>query len=61
MVIPPESGVATCMNCRWLFISPDPERIRRCWDCKQTEDSYEPPTAKITQVEGSLQSYQDGS
>lgn len=47
MVEPPEPGVQTCMKCGWKFVSPDPERLRRCPDCKQTEDVYQPRTGTV--------------
>ena len=42
MVEPPAPGVVVCQRCGWLFVSPDPERIRRCADCKRREDDYQP-------------------
>lgn len=39
---PSKPGVRECMSCKWLFVSPDVERIRRCADCKNNNDQYEP-------------------
>lgn len=51
MAEPPEAGTCLCMSCQKFFVSPDPERIRRCTDCKQHEDGYQPPLARLTQVD----------
>lgn len=43
---PSQPGVRQCMCCRWLFVSPDAERIRRCADCTEADD-YAPRSAKV--------------
>jgi DNA-directed RNA polymerase subunit RPC12/RpoP len=44
----PEAGVRPCMKCGWLFVSPDPERVRRCQDCKQKQEVfYQPRTLRV--------------
>jgi hypothetical protein len=48
MVEAPEPGIRRCMRCDWLFVSPDPERVRRCQDCKaEPEADYVPRTGRI--------------
>jgi hypothetical protein len=43
------------MRCGWLFVSPDPEHIRRCQDCKQDRDAeYVPRSATLRQVDGAV-------
>lgn len=37
-----KDGIRECLKCRWLFVSPDVERIRRCEPCKKSEDEYQP-------------------
>lgn len=55
---PSKPGTRQCLCCRWLFVSPDKERIRRCPDCTQNDD-YSPRAAKagaageVTTVEDS--------
>jgi len=49
---PSKPGVQLCMKCGWKFISPDPERIRRCQDCKKHEELYEPPSGRLVLTEG---------
>jgi predicted Zn-ribbon and HTH transcriptional regulator len=44
VVEPSKVGVRKCVQCGWLFISQDVERIRRCPDCKNNDD-YMPRTA----------------
>ncbi len=41
-VEPSKPGIRRCMQCRWLFVSPDELRIGRCQGCKQGEDTYTP-------------------
>lgn len=42
-------GVRACMRCRWLFVSRDPELIRRCQDCKQAaEGDYSPRRYRVS-------------
>lgn len=55
MLTEPEPDFCRCMRCGWLFISPDPECIRRCTDCKQDRDAeFVPRSAKIRQVDGAV-------
>lgn len=61
MVQLPEPGIVRCHCCRWKFVSPDPERVRRCPDCKEKEDPYEPRTAKVKQVAAAEKSYKDNT
>jgi hypothetical protein len=42
MVEPSQSGSTRCLQCDWLFVSPDPRRVRRCPWCKAHEDPYQP-------------------
>lgn len=44
----PEPGVRRCMSCGHYFVSPDPERIRRCADCHRAEDTYPSPGGRIS-------------
>lgn len=44
---PPEPGIRRCMSCDDLFVSPDPQRIRRCSDCHRAEDNYPGPGGRI--------------
>lgn len=46
MVEPSQVGIRMCVKCRWLFISRDIERLRRCPDCKNSNDEYEPRSAR---------------
>jgi hypothetical protein len=55
MVDPPEPGIRLCVKCRFLFVSPDPERLRRCRECLAEEDTYEPPAGRV-QVDGGVRS-----
>lgn len=57
MAEPSQPGIQRCMKCRWLFVSPDEERIRRCHKCKKREDSYEPRTASVQRVEVAVHSH----
>lgn len=43
---PSKPGIRQCLCCRWLFVSADVERIRRCPDCTETDD-YAPRSAKL--------------
>lgn len=47
MVEPSEPGVQRCQRCRWLFVSPDPLRIRRCHACKAGGDDYAPKRGRV--------------
>lgn len=49
-VTPSEPGIIRCLQCRYYFVSPDPERVRRCLDCKIKEEPYQPRTAKISDI-----------
>lgn len=42
MVEPSQPGIQRCLRCRWLFVSPDPQRLRRCRACKAGADEYAP-------------------
>lgn len=42
MTEPSQTGIRKCMQCGWLFVSLDIERIRRCQDCKQGDSDYTP-------------------
>lgn len=42
MVKPAEPGICRCIKCRWLFVSPDQVRVRKCYDCSQHEEPYAP-------------------
>ncbi len=47
MIRPSQPGIRLCIHCQWLFVSPDPEYIRRCKRCKHNtreEYSSEPAT-----------------
>lgn len=35
-------GIRECLKCRWLFVSQDIVRLRRCDACKKSEDEYQP-------------------
>ena len=52
MVEPSKVGVRRCVKCGWLFISRDIDRIRRCLDCKNSEDEYEPRRASGVEIQG---------
>jgi hypothetical protein len=58
---PPEPGIQTCHKCRWKFVSPDPERIRRCSDCKQTEETHELRIAKLGQIAHAVSSFRNNT
>jgi len=47
MVEPSQTGVRACIKCGWLFVSQDRDRIRRCHDCKATEDEYAPRSGRV--------------
>lgn len=51
MVEPSEPGIRICLCCEWLFVSPDPIRVRRCADCKDNND-YIPKSAMIQSPRG---------
>jgi len=38
MFEPTRPGVRACLQCGWLFVSPDVSRLRRCQDCKDEDD-----------------------
>lgn len=50
MTEPSQIGIRKCMQCAWLFVSPDVERIRRCQDCKQGDSEYTPRQVKDPQT-----------
>lgn len=57
MAVPDKAkrGIQRCMMCRWLFVSPDVLRVRRCADCKSGENAYTPKTGNVvTAVAGCL-------
>ncbi len=56
----PEPGVTRCHKCGWLFVSPDPERVRRCADCKQAEETYTPRTASLVKAREAVRSTEEG-
>jgi hypothetical protein len=38
---PPRPAIIKCMSCSRKFVSPDPEHIRICARCKDSQDSHE--------------------
>ena len=52
MVEPSQPGIRRCMRCLRLFVSQDPDRIRRCGDCKSCAEAYVPRRGKELPHEG---------
>lgn len=48
-----EPGIRRCIACDWLFVTPDHERVRRCSDCKQTEERQQARAVRLGETLGS--------
>ena len=59
MVEPSQPGVRACVKCGWLFVSQDRIRIRRCQDCKQSEDEYSPRSGRVAGMDEVLHVHDD--
>jgi predicted Zn-ribbon and HTH transcriptional regulator len=48
MVQFPAPAIRRCTSCQWLFVSSDPDLVRRCRRCKsEEEEAYEPPRGNL--------------